>query len=324
MDGRKMSPSARGRPGKRAAAQSKKKGPSAGTGGHGRKKLSGRKPTPKAEDRTNHPAARRAESIQRREEVARQRARKAADAPELLLGRNPVLEALRAKIPALALIVTTGMDVDDRVNESIRTAADRGIALQEIGRPELDRMTHGALHQGIALQVPPYAYAHPDDLLVHAHHSGRPALIVALDGVTDPRNLGAIVRSAAAFGAHGVVVPQRRSVGMTASAWRTSAGAAARVPVARAVNLGRALASYQKAGLTTVGLDASGEHDIDDIDVAGQPLVLILGGEGSGLTRLVRAGCDYVARIPITLDTESLNVSVAAGIALAGIARGRT
>jgi 23S rRNA (guanosine2251-2'-O)-methyltransferase len=323
MGGTDMSPSARGRPGKRAAAQTKKKGPSTGTGGHGRKKLTGRKPTPRAEDRTNHPAARRAESIQRREEVARQRARKAADAPELLLGRNPVLEALRAKIPALALIITTGMDVDDRVNESIRTAADRGIALQEIGRPELDRMTHGALHQGIALQVPPYAYAHPDDLLVHAQHSGRPALIVALDGVTDPRNLGAIVRSAAAFGAHGVVVPQRRSVGMTASAWRTSAGAAARVPVARAVNLGRALASYQKAGLTTVGLDASGEHDIDDLDLADQPLVLVLGGEGSGLTRLVRAGCDYVARIPITSDTESLNVSVAAGIALAGIARAR-
>jgi len=274
-------------------------------------------------ERTGHPAARRADANACREDVARQRARKAADAPELLLGRNPVLEALRAKIPALALLVTTGMDVDDRVNESIRTAADRGIALQEIGRPELDRMTHGALHQGIALQVPPYAYAHPDDLLVHAHHSGRPALIVALDGVTDPRNLGAIVRSAAAFGAHGVVVPQRRSVGMTASAWRTSAGAAARVPVARAVNLGRALASYQNAGLTTVGLDASGEHDIDDIDVGGQPLVLVLGGEGSGLTRLVRAGCDYVARIPITSDTESLNVSVAAGIALAGIARGR-
>ena len=135
----------------------------------------------------------------------------------------------------------------------MQLAADRGLPLLEVGKAEFDRMSQGALHQGIGLQVPPYDYAHPDDLLDIARNSGRPPLLVALDGVTDPRNLGAVVRSAAAFDAHGVVVPQRRAVGMTASAWRTSAGAAARIRVARAVNLSRALAAYQEAGLQTVG-----------------------------------------------------------------------
>ena len=137
-----------------------------------------------------------------------------------------------------------------------------------------------------------------------------------MDGVTDPRNLGAVVRSAAAFDAHGVVVPQRRAVGMTASAWRTSAGAAARIPVARAVNLARALASYQDAGLQTVGLAGDGDVDLDRYDGFADPVALVVGAEGTGLSRLVREKCDVVVRIPIDRDTESLNVSVAAGIAL--------
>ena len=144
-----------------------------------------------------------------------------------------------------------------------------------------------------------------------------------MDGVTDPRNLGAVVRSAAAFGAHGVVVPQRRSVGMTASAWRTSAGAAARLPVARAVNLARALASYQDAGLQTVGLAGDGDVDLHDYDGFTDPVVLVVGAEGAGLSRLVRERCDVVLSIPIARDTESLNVSVAAGIALFAAATAR-
>ena len=130
----------------------------------------------------------------------------------------------------------------------------------EAPRPELDRMTNGLNHQGLVLQVPPYEYAHPEDLTAAAYDDGEDPLIVALDGVTDPRNLGAIVRSVAAFGGHGVVVPERRAAGMTAGAWKTSAGTAARIPVARATNLTRALEAYQKAGLAVVGLAADGEH----------------------------------------------------------------
>jgi len=300
-----------------------KKTATAGTGGKNRRALAGRGATPPAEARPGHPAQRRAASEQR-QRADRARARqKAEETPELLLGRNPVVEALRAKIPATALYVVTGDNQrasDERIAEAMTLAADRGLPLLEVGKAEFDRMSSGALHQGIGLQVPPYDYAHPDDLLDIARDSGRPPLIVAMDGVTDPRNLGAVVRSAAAFDAHGVVVPQRRAVGMTASAWRTSAGAAARLRVARAVNLARALASYQDAGLQTVGLAGDGDVDLHDYDGFADPVALVVGAEGTGLSRLVRERCDVVVRIPIAKATESLNVSVAAGIALYQVA----
>jgi 23S rRNA (guanosine2251-2'-O)-methyltransferase len=175
----------------------------------------------------------------------------------------------------------------------------------------------------VTLQVPAYEYAHPSDLLARARDSGRPALIVAVDGVTDPRNLGAVVRSVAAFGGHGVVVPERRAAGMTAAAWRTSAGAAARVPVARVTNLTRALESFKSAGLFVVGLDADGDVDLDALEVAVDPLVLVIGSEGRGLSRLVRETCDLVVSIPMTATTESLNAGVAAGVALYDVARRR-
>jgi 23S rRNA (guanosine2251-2'-O)-methyltransferase len=305
---------------------SHKKGAPAGTGGKNRRSLAGRGATPPAEQRTGHPAQRRA-TAEARQRADRARARqRAEESPELLLGRNPVVEALRAQIPATALYVVTGETAritDERITEALHLAADRGLPLLEVGKAEFDRMSGGALHQGIGLQVPPYEYAHPDDLLAIAHDSGRPPLVVALDGVTDPRNLGAVVRSAAAFDAHGVVVPQRRSVGMTASAWRTSAGAAARLPVARAVNLARALAAYQDAGLQTVGLAGDGDVDLHEYDGFADPMALVVGAEGSGLSRLVRERCDVVVRIPIDRGTESLNVSVAAGIALYAAAAAR-
>jgi 23S rRNA (guanosine2251-2'-O)-methyltransferase len=303
-----------------------KKGASGGTGGKNRRSLAGRGATPPAEMRPGHPAQRRAQADARRRTDRDRSRQRAEEAPELLLGRNPVVEALRAQIPATALYVVTGdarTATDERITEALHLANDRGLPLLEVGKAEFDRMSNGALHQGIGLQVPPYQYAHPDDLLDLARDSGRPPLVVAMDGVTDPRNLGAVVRSAAAFDAHGVVVPQRRSVGMTASAWRTSAGAAARLPVARAVNLARALGSYQDAGLMTVGLAGDGDVDVHDFDGFADPLALVVGAEGTGLSRLVRERCDVVMRIPIARDTESLNVSVAAGIALYAAAAAR-
>ena len=303
-----------------------KKTATAGTGGKGRRALAGRAATPPAEARPGHPAQRRAAADQRaRADRARARA-KSEETPELLLGRNPVVEALRARIPATALYVVTGDNqrtTDERISEALALSAERGLPLLEVGKAEFDRMSGGALHQGIGLQVPPYDYAHPEDLLDIARDSGRPPLIVAMDGVTDPRNLGAVVRSAAAFDAHGVVVPQRRAVGMTASAWRTSAGAAARLRVARAVNLARALASYQDAGLQTVGLAGDGDVELHDYDGFADPVALVVGAEGTGLSRLVREKCDVVVRIPIAKATESLNVSVAAGLALYAAAAAR-
>ncbi|MCZ2803959.1 23S rRNA (guanosine(2251)-2'-O)-methyltransferase RlmB [Modestobacter sp. VKM Ac-2983] len=304
-----------------------KKTATSGTGGKNRRSLAGRGATPKATDRPHHPAYKAAKAAAARQDNRQRVQRRNAEAPELLLGRNPVLEALRASIPATALYVVTGDTsrggTDERIAESVQLAADRGLPLLEVGKAEFDRMSDHALHQGIGLMVPPYDYAHPDDLLDIARDSGRPPLIVALDGVTDPRNLGAVIRSAAAFDAHGLVVPERRAVGMTGSAWRTSAGAAARLRVARAVNLGRSLASYQDAGLQTVGLAADGDMGIHEYDGFADPVALVVGAEGAGLSRLVRERCDVVLSIPITKDTESLNVSVAAGIALYAAASAR-
>ncbi|OMC51839.1 23S rRNA (guanosine(2251)-2'-O)-methyltransferase RlmB [Mycobacterium sp. IS-836] len=290
-----------------------KKGPTVGSGGQRRRGLEGRGPTPPAHLRPNHPAAKRAQQPRR--------AAKRTDETETVLGRNPVLECLRAGVPATALFVALGTEADERLTESVSRAADLGIAILEVPRTDLDRMTSNHLHQGIALQVPPYNYAHPDDLLAAAAKSP-PALLVALDNISDPRNLGAIVRSVAAFGGHGVLIPQRRSASVTAVAWRTSAGAAARVPVARATNLTRALQNWADAGLRVIGLDADGDTALDDLDGT-DPTVVVVGSEGKGLSRLVRQNCDEVVSIPMAGQTESLNASVAAGVVLAEIARQR-
>jgi 23S rRNA (guanosine2251-2'-O)-methyltransferase len=247
----------------------------------------------------------------------------AKDAPELLVGRNPVVEALRAHVPATALYVALGIDLDERIKEAVRTAADRGVALLEVSRAELDRMTGGVLHQGIGLSVPPFAYEPFEDLLAAASEQTAP-LLVALDGVTDPRNLGAVVRSAAAFGAHGVFLPERRASGMTATAWRTSAGAAARLPIAQVTNLTRALKQCQEEGFLVVGLDADGATSLYELEVAVGPLVVVVGSEGRGLSRLVGATCDLRISIPMHSSVQSLNASVAAAVTLAEVARRRT
>jgi 23S rRNA (guanosine2251-2'-O)-methyltransferase len=295
-----------------------KKGPTVGSGGNRRRGLEGRGATPPAHLRPNHPAAKRAAAKQQQS----RRPAKRTDDTEIVLGRNPVLECLRAGVPATALYVALGTEADERLTESVTRAADAGIAILEVPRTDLDRIATNGLHQGIALQVPPYAYAHPDDLLAAARDDTEPALLVALDNISDPRNLGAIVRSVAAFGGHGVLIPQRRSASVTAVAWRTSAGAAARLPVARATNLNRTLKDWADAGLQIVGLDAEGDTALDELDCTG-PLVVVVGSEGKGLSRLVRQNCDAVVSIPMAGPTESLNASVAAGVVLADIARQR-
>jgi len=294
-----------------------KKGPTVGSGGNRRRGVEGRGATPPAHLRPNHPAAKRAAAKQKSRPPA-----KKTDETEMVLGRNPVVECLRAGVPATALYVALGTDADERLTESVRRAADSGVPILEVPRTDLDRISANGLHQGIALQVPPYRYAHPDDLLAAARAQSSPALLVALDNISDPRNLGAIVRSVAAFGGHGVLIPQRRSAAVTAVAWRTSAGAAARVPVARATNLNRTLRDWAAAGLQVVGLDADGDARIDELDATGD-VVIVVGSEGKGLSRLVRENCDAVVSIPMAGPTESLNAAVAAGVVLADVARQR-
>jgi 23S rRNA (guanosine2251-2'-O)-methyltransferase len=318
------------KPGRPGAAKGKK-GAVKGTGGHGRQALEGRGPTPKAEDRPYHkayrsnkaaPKAAPVRSVKKGEFVAgRSGMGSRAISGEVLSGRNSVLEALKARIPATALFVAQRIEMDDRVKEAIAIANNRGIPISEVTRAEVDRMTGGdSVHQGIALQVPPYNYKHPMELLDRALSLSQLPLLVALDGITDPRNLGAIIRSVAAFGAHGVILPQRRSVGVTASAWKTSAGAAARIPVALASNLNQAIKEYKQRGLFVIGLDGEGDVSLPDLQLADRPLLVIVGSEGKGLSRLVQENCDQVVSIPISTATESLNAGIAASVALYQIA----
>ena len=234
-----------------------------------------------------------------------------------------MVEALRAHMPITSIYVAEGAERDGRLREVFRVAAERGVSLLEVPRNEMDRLTQGAVHQGLAAKVPAYEYAHPDDLLDRAAEVKEKPLIVALDSVTDPRNLGAVVRSAAGFGAHGVLIPERRAAGMTASAWKTSAGAAARVPVAQTVNLTRQLKAYQEAGCMVIGLAADGDVSLPDLDLADGPLVVVVGSEGNGLSRLVAETCDQLVSIPMVNALESLNAGVAASVTLYSVAEKR-
>jgi len=319
---------------------SKRGKPRPGTGGYRRDRLEGKGPTPPAYLRPGHPAQRAAAKAAKnagrpgpgqrgneRDGAGRSRSdyshensapRGSGEGPEMVAGRNSVVESLRAGIPAMALYVVGRAQEDERVAEAVQLAAEAGIAVLEAGPAELDRLTGGAIHQGVALRVRPYEYAHPEDFSKRL--PATQPLIVALDGVTDPRNLGAVIRSAAAFGATGVVVPTRRSAGVTAGAWKASAGALARLPVAQAVNLTRALEGYKKAGFFVAGLDAGGTTDVRDMSIADGPMVLVVGSEGRGLSRVVANACDMLVSIPMVSGNESLNAGIAASIALYEIA----
>ncbi|MEV8135944.1 23S rRNA (guanosine(2251)-2'-O)-methyltransferase RlmB [Microbacterium aurantiacum] len=319
------------KPGRPGASKGNKKGPTKGTGGLGRKSLEGKGPTPKAEDRAWHVAGKRKAAAERYAAAggkgkpggkpsgqgARGQKAKSTDDTETVTGRNSVLEALRAKIPATAFYIAQRVEMDDRVKEMLSIATHRGIPVLEVTRPELDRMAgFDGVHQGVALKVPPYEYAHPQDLLEKVVHSNRTPLFVALDGVTDPRNLGAIIRSTGAFGGHGIILPQRRSASVNSAAWKTSAGAAARIPVALAANLTATLKDFKKQGVFVLGLAGDGDVSLPALELADRPVVIVVGSEGKGLSRLVAETCDQIVSIPIDAATESLNAGIAASVAL--------
>ncbi len=298
----------------RRGAGSRGKSKAAGSGGRIRKSLEGRGPTPKAEDRVYHKAYKAKQEALRRQASRPKRAPRAKAGADWVVGRNPVFEALTAGMPVKQVYLAEGAERDDRIRDILKYAAEHSIPLLQVPRSELDRVTGGLVHQGVALQLPSYDYAVPEELFADGVHGN--AVFIACDGITDPRNLGAIIRSAAAFGAAGVVIPERRSASMTAAAWKTSAGAAARIPVAMAGNLNRALEQATDLGYTIVGLAGDGDVQVGGVPGADGPLVIVVGSEDEGLSRLVRAHCDHIASIPITSDVESLNASVAASIAL--------
>ena len=307
-----------------------KKGAQVGTGGHSRRRLEGKGPTPKAEDRTYHPAHKRKVKREAREAqeaaIARARAKssiRVKPGHELIAGRNPVAEAARASVPIERVFVLDNVK-DDRVEEVVRLASAMGAPVYEVTRRDLDVATDGAVHQGVAIEVRGYEYADASDLIAGSLQQLGHPLLVALDQVTDPHNLGAVLRSAGAFGADGVIIPERRSAGVNTTAWKVSAGAAARVPVARATNLVRALEEAKQAGYFVVGLDGGGDAPLRGLSLADGPLVVVTGAEGAGLSRLVRETCDQIVSISIASTVESLNAAVATGIALYEVASRRS
>ncbi|MEJ5929008.1 23S rRNA (guanosine(2251)-2'-O)-methyltransferase RlmB [Corynebacterium sp. H128] len=300
-----------------AVRKTNKKGAVKGSGGQIRRGLKGKGPTPKAEDREYHAKYRAKKTAERRNQGRHEK-----EQDEFVVGRNPVVECLHAKVPAIALYVAEGTANDDRLSEAVLIAHNRGIPVIEKARYEMDRLTGNAMHQGIGLVVEPYKYKDVEDLLQSVRDSGEPGMLVVLDNITDPRNLGAVIRSVAAFGGHGVIIPERRSASVTAVTWRTSAGTAARLPVAREVNLVRTLKRLQQAGYQVVGLDAGGDHTLDTYDGT-DPVVIVVGSEGKGISRLVGETCDTIMSIPMSGWVESLNASVAAGVVLSEFARQR-
>lgn len=295
-----------------------------GSGGNNKRRLAGKGPTPKAEDRTYHPAAKRKAAAASKPARGKTGGRATKEPREfevhddVIVGRNPVVEALRARVAVKRVMIARGIDIDERTIEILELARATRIDVIEVNRKELDPYP---AHQGVALKVAPYKFRPLNEVL--SKITGTP-LLVALDGVTDPRNLGAIIRSACAFGADAVVIPDRRAAGMTAVAWKASAGAAARTPVVQIKNMTATIHDLQSEGYFVVGLDAGGDVSLSDMAVAEEPLMIVIGGEGKGLSRLVRESCDLVVSIPMSSSMESLNASVAASIALYSVSAKRT
>ena len=234
-----------------------------------------------------------------------------------IYGRNPVLEALRAG-RARRVLVARGVE-----GWLLKELERLGAPYTLVPRIELDTLLRTTPHQGIAAEVEDPPYASLEDALRLAASRKEPPLLVALDGVTDPRNYGAMIRSALALGAHGVVSEERRAAPLSPLALKASAGAALKLPVVKVKNLPRTLKALKEEGLWVYGLDVRGEKAPWELDYA-RPLVLVVGSEGEGMRRLVRETCDELFRIPIREEAESLNASVALGIALyqARLARG--
>jgi 23S rRNA (guanosine2251-2'-O)-methyltransferase len=245
---------------------------------------------------------------------------------EILYGVNPLLEALRAgsRVPS-EIVVAEGAH-DARLRELIELAQTRNINVQRASRSSIDRAVGNTHHQGVMARVAAALYADFDDLLsaIAARVGSQPEpLVVVLDGVEDPRNLGAILRTAECAGVDGVFVPERRAAGLTEAVAKSAAGAVEYVPISRATNLSRLIEKLKERNVWVVGADAAAEMNYTEWDWT-RPSAVVLGGEGTGLHRLVRENCDVLVRIPVWGKIQSLNVSVAAGVILYEALRQRT
>ncbi|HIT64109.1 MAG TPA: 23S rRNA (guanosine(2251)-2'-O)-methyltransferase RlmB [Candidatus Ventrimonas merdavium] len=235
-------------------------------------------------------------------------------------GRNAVLEAYRSGKPMDKLFVLDGCK-DGPVQTIVREARKHDTVIQYVAKERLDQLSETGKHQGVIAFAAAYEYAQVEDMLEAARQKGEPPFLFLLDGIEDPHNLGAIIRTANLAGAHGVIIPKHRAAGLTATVARTSAGALNYTPVAKVTNLTNTMEDLKKQGLWFVCADMGGET-MYRLDLKG-PIGLVIGNEGSGVSRLVRESCDMIASIPMYGDIDSLNASVAAGVLAYEIVRQR-
>lgn len=240
---------------------------------------------------------------------------------EWLAGKNPVTEALKAERPIEKLLIAEGVKPAS-VASITRMAKERGLVVQRVKRQKLDQLTGGAAHQGIVAIVSAHRYRELPEVMMRAQQQNEVPFLVVLDEIEDPHNLGSILRTADAAGVHGVIIPKRRSVGLTATVAKTSAGAVEYVPVVRVTNLARTLKELQKEGFWVTGAEASAEQSYTEVDFT-VPTVLVIGSEGKGISRLVRENCDYLVHLPMKGEVNSLNASVAAALLMYEVLRKR-
>lgn len=253
--------------------------------------------------------ARRMEKDSRQKNLSQERVE--AELPEgLLIGRNPVMEALKSGRQIMKLLVQK--DGEGSIRKIVAMAREKNVPVQTVDRSLLDRTACGGRHQGLVAYVSDYEYSEVEDILRRAEEKGEPPFIMILDGIEDPHNLGAIIRTADAAGAHGVIIPKRRAAAVTAAAERAAAGAASYVPVARVTNISQTIEELKKAGVWIAAVDMDGDL-YTGADFTG-PIAFVTGSEGFGISRLVKEKCDFVVSIPMKGGVNSLNASNAAAV----------
>lgn len=238
----------------------------------------------------------------------------------IIEGRNAVIEAFRSGKTVDKVLILEGCQ-DGPINTIVREAKKHNVLIKYVKKDRLDKVSETGKHQGVIAYVAAYKYAEVEDILDNARKKGEPPFVIILDGIEDPHNLGAIIRTANQAGAHGVIIPKRRAVGLTSTVARTSAGAINYTPVAKVTNIANTIEELKKEGMWFVCADMDGEV-MYNLDLKG-PIGLVIGNEGEGVSRLVKEKCDFIAQIPMKGDIDSLNASVAMGILSYEIVRQR-
>ncbi len=242
-------------------------------------------------------------------------------ADELVIGRNAVIEVLKSERPVNKVFVAKG-ETKGSMREIVKLARQQGLVVQEVAKPKLDEMAQGLKHQGVVVSVAPVAYYDLEDILQRTEQAGEMPFLVLLEEIQDPHNLGAILRTADATGVHGVLIPKRRSCPLSATVAKTSAGAIEHVPVARIGNIAQTITKLKQRGFWIVGADMNGQSAYYSASLTA-PIVIVVGSEGRGMSRLTQESCDLLVRIPMKGQISSLNVSVACSLLLYEVLRQR-